>query len=124
MVIENNLTLDEFTKSVIQTRVDQTLPMVENIDFYDSKEKCSFLARLAQSTYYETIERQRRNAVQSAIGLLSQAESDFTIKTFLYLSEAISEIVPYIDIPIEEEYPSGSGKIINLYSFLYPKKTN
>ena len=118
MVTEHNLTLDKFSKSVIQTRVDQTLPMVENMDFYDSKEQCSFLARLSQSIYYETIERQRRNAVQSALGLLAQAESGFNVQTFTYLSAAISEIVPYLDIPIEEEYPSGSGKRVNLYRYI------
>jgi hypothetical protein len=49
---------------------------------------------------------------------LIQAESDFNIQTFTYLIEAISEIIPYIDIPIEEEYPLGSGKIVNLYSYI------
>ena len=118
VVTENNLDLDEFTKSVIRTRVDKNIPNVEYMDFFDSKERCGLLARLSQPTYYETIERQRRNAVQSAMGLLAQAESDFNIQTFTYLSEAISEIVPYMDIPIEEEYPSGSGKIVNLYSYI------
>mgnify|MGYP001392573954 CR=1 FL=1 len=62
--------------------------------------------------------RQRRNAVQSALGLLAQAESGFNVQTFTYLSAAISEIVPYIDIPIEEEYPSGSGQRVNLYRYI------
>ena len=118
IVTENNLDMDEFTESVIQTRVDKNLPKVEFIDFYDSKEMCGFLARLSESIYYETIERQRRNAVQSALDLLGQAESVFNVQTFTYLSEAISEIVPYLDIPIEEEYPSGSGKTVNLYSYI------
>ena len=118
VVTENNLDLNEFTESVIKTRVDKNLPNVEYMDFYDSKEKCGLLARLSQSTYYKTIERQRRNAVQSAIGLLVQAESDFNIQTFTYLSEAMADIIPYMDIPIEEEYPSGSRKIVNLYSYI------
>ena len=118
VVEEHNLNLDEFAKSVIKTRVENNLPNIENLDFYDSKAKCSFLARLSKSTYYETIERQRRNAVQSALGLLSQAESDFNVQTFTYFNKAISEIIPYMDIPIEEEYPLGSGRIVNLYSYI------
>ena len=118
MVTEHNLDLDEFSKSVIQTRVDNNLPNIEIMDFYESKDMCSLLIRLSKSTYYQTIERQRRNAVQSALGLLAQAESDFNVQTFTYLGEAISEIVPYMDIPIEEEYPAGSGSIVNLYSYI------
>ena len=37
VVTEHNLTLDEFAKSVIQTRVDNNLPNIEIIEFYDSK---------------------------------------------------------------------------------------
>ena len=118
VVTENNLSLDEFSESVLKTRVDKTLPNVEYIDFYDSKEHCGLLARLSQSIYYETIERQRRNAIQSALGLLAQADSDFNFQTFTYLNEAIREIMPYMDIPIEEEYPSKSGKIVNLYRYI------
>ena len=118
VVTENNLDLNEFTQSVINTRVDNSLPNVEFLDFYESKDRCGLLARLSQSTYYETLELQRRNAVQSALGLLTQAESDFNFQTFTYLSEALNEIVPYIDRPIEEEYPLGSGKIVNLYSYI------
>ena len=118
VITEHNLNLDEITKSIIKTRVDNTLPNIEIMEFYNSKERCGLLVRLSQSVYYETIERQRRNAVQSALGLLTQAESDFNVQTFAYLSEALSEIIPYMDIPIEEEYPLGSGRIVNLYSYI------
>jgi len=118
VVEEHNLNLDEITKSVIQTRVDNNLPNIEHIDFFDNKERCGLLVRLSESTYYETIERQRRNAVQSALGLLAQAESDFNVQALVYLSEAISEIIPYMDIPIEEEYPLRSGEVVNLYSYI------
>ena len=36
VVTENNLSLDEFSESVLKTRVDKTLPNVEYIDFYDN----------------------------------------------------------------------------------------
>jgi len=115
---EHNLSLDEFAKSVIQTRVDNNLPNIEVIDSYESNNRYYLLARLSQSIYYETIEKKRRNAVKTALGLLDKAESEFNIQAFSFLSEAMNEIVPYMDAPIQEEYPVGSGKIVNLYSYI------
>ena len=118
VITEENLSLDEFAKSVVQTRVEKNLPNIEIADNYESKNRYYLLAKLSQITYYETIEKQRRNAVKTAFGLLDKAKSEFTAQTFSYLNEAMEEIAPYIDIPIEEEYPIGSGKIVNLYSYV------
>jgi len=115
---EHNLSLDEFAKSIVQTRVDNNLPNIEIVDSYESKTRYYLLARLSQSIYYETIEKKRRNAVKTALGLLDKAESEFNIQAFSLLSEAMNEIAPYIDVPIQEEYPRGSGKIVNLYSYI------
>ena len=118
VITEHNLSLDEFAKSVVKIRVDNNLPNSENIDFFENKNRYYFLARLSQTQYYETIEKQRHNAVKTTLGLLRKAESEFNIHSFTFLSEAMNEIVPYMDIPIKEEYPLGSGKIVNLYSYI------
>ncbi|SVE03251.1 uncharacterized protein METZ01_LOCUS456105, partial [marine metagenome] len=55
VIEEHNLNLDEITKSVIQTRVDNNLPNIEGVDFFDNKDRCGVLLRLSQSIYYETI---------------------------------------------------------------------
>ena len=115
---EHNFSLDEFAKSVIQTRVDNNLSNIEIIDTYENKNRYYLLARLFQTKYYETIEKKRRNAVKSTLGLIEKAESAFNIQAFRLLGEAMNEISPYMDVPIEEEYPSGSGEIINLYSYI------
>ncbi len=115
---EINLSLDEFAKSVVQTRVDNNLPNIEIVDSYENKNRYYLLAILSQSIYYETLEKKRRNAVKTALGLLDQAESEFIIQAFSFLSEAMNEIAPYMDVPIQEEYPVGSGKIVNLYSYI------
>jgi len=115
---EINLSLDEFTESVVQTRVDNNLPNIEIVDSYENKNRYYVLARLSQRIYYETIEKKRRNAVKTALGLLDKAESEFNIAAFSFLSEGMNEIAPYMDIPIQEEYPVGSGKIVNLYSYI------
>ncbi|SVD99945.1 uncharacterized protein METZ01_LOCUS452799, partial [marine metagenome] len=118
VVIEHNLSLDEMTESITKIRVENTLMLVENVDEYEGKEYYYFLARLSQSAYYKAIEKQRRNAVKTALGLLDKAESEFNIQSFSFLVEAMNEITPYMEIPIQEEYPSGSGKFINLYSYI------
>ena len=76
---EHNLSLDEFAKSVIQTRVDNNLPNIEIVDSYESEYRYYLLARLSQSIYYETIEKKRRNGVKTALGLLDKAEYEFNI---------------------------------------------
>ena len=118
VVEEHNLDLNEIITSVIQTRVDNTLPEIDSVSFFDNKDRCGILARLSKATYYETIEKQQRNAVKTALGFLDKAESKFQIKAFSFLSEAMNEIAPYVDVPIQEEYPVGSGKIVNLYSYV------
>ena len=118
VVTEHNLSLDEFAKSVVNTRVENNLPNIEIVDSYESKNRYYLLARLSQFTYYETIEKKRRNAVNTALGLLDKAESEFTAQTFTFLNEAMQELAPYMDVPLEEIYPRGSGKRINLYSYI------
>ena len=57
VITERNFDLDEFAKSVVKTRVENNLPNIEIMDSYESKNRYFLLARLSQSTYYETIER-------------------------------------------------------------------
>ena len=118
VITEHNFSLDEFATSVVKIRVDNKLLNIEIVDSYENKNRYYLLAKLSQTKYYEAIEKQRRNAVKTAIGLLDKSESEFNIQSFTYLSEAMNEIIPYMDIPIEEEYPVGSGKTINLYSYI------
>ena len=118
VITEHNFDLDEFAKSVVKTRVENNLPNIEIVDSYESKNRYYLLARLSQKIYYETIEKKRRNAVKTALGLLEKAESGFTAQSFTALSEAMVEISPYMDVPINEEYPLGSGKFVNLYSYI------
>ena len=118
VVTEHNLSIDDLTESITEIRVKNNLTHVENIDEYESKDRYYFLVRLSQATYYETIEKKRRNSVKTALGLLDKAESEFNIQAFSFLSEAMNEIAPYMDVPIQEEYPVGSGKIVNLYSYI------
>ena len=118
IMIENNLSLSDFSKSIMKIHIDKNLPKVEYVEYFDSKNKCGMLARLSQSTYYESIALQRKNAIQISIGLLEQAESKFNFQSFSFLNDAMVEIIPYMDVPIEVEYPAGSKEFINLPRYL------
>ena len=73
VITEHNLSLDEFATSVVKTRVDNKLLNIEIVDSYENKNRYYLLAKLSQTKYYETIEKQRRNAVKTALGLLNKS---------------------------------------------------
>ncbi|MDP6569666.1 MAG: LPP20 family lipoprotein [Candidatus Marinimicrobia bacterium] len=118
VVREHNLQLEDYSKSIVQTRVENSLPHIEILDFYESKDRYYLLARLSQEKYYQSITQQRENAVQLVISLLEQAQKEESAHSFLLIGEAASEILPYIDYPIEVEFPKGSGQRVNLYSHI------
>ncbi len=115
VVEEHNLQIDDYSKSIVQTRVETSLPHIEILDFYETKDRYYLLTRLSQEKYYQSIARQRENAVQSAVSFLSQAEEELSAISFSLIGEAASEIFPFIDYPIEAEFPPGSGIKVNLY---------
>ncbi|MDP6569675.1 MAG: LPP20 family lipoprotein, partial [Candidatus Marinimicrobia bacterium] len=48
VVREHNLQLEDYSKSIVQTRVENSLPHIEILDFYESKDRYYLLARLSQ----------------------------------------------------------------------------
>jgi len=118
VITENNLNLNDFSESIFETRTENKFFDVEFVDYYDGRDKCAMLVKLSQVKYYKKIEEMRENAVKTTLGLLEEAESEFSYQTFSYLNDAINEIFPYVDFPIEVEYPSGTGEIINIYRYI------
>ena len=117
VITENNLNLNDFSESIFETRTEDKFFDVEFVDYYEDRDQCAMLVKLSQDKYYKKIEEMRENAVKTALGLLEEAELEFSYQTFSYLNDAINEIFPYVDIPIEVEYPSGTGEIINIYRY-------
>ena len=118
VLTENNLKIDELTQSLITTQVKNSLSSIEIIDTYESKNRYYVMLRLAKKKYFDNIEQKRRNAVESSLELIKQAEQRFSARSFNLLNDAMNEIAPYINYPIEAEYPKGSGNVINLYSYI------
>ena len=55
----NNNNFEEFSKSVIETRVDASLEFVENVDSYRDKKRQYVLARLDKNQYFDKIKRKK-----------------------------------------------------------------
>ena len=55
----SNNNFEEFSKSIIETRVDASLEYVENIDSYRDKKRQYVLARLDKNQYFDKIKRKR-----------------------------------------------------------------
>ena len=118
VVTEHNLELDRFAKSIITTQVQNSLSSIEVIETFESKNRYYILARLSKDSYYEEIDKKRRNAVVTSLSLIKEAEADFSVHSFNLLSQAMNEVSPYLNYSIQAEYPEGSGDLINLYSYI------
>ena len=98
VVTEHNLSFDDLTESITEIRVKNNLTHVENIDEYESKDRYYFLVRLSKATYYETIAKQRRNAIQSALGFLNKSQQikDNMHKQIIKVEKSLIKIGVYI----------------------------
>ncbi len=118
LITEHNYDVNEFTRSLTETRINSNLENIEISKTYNDKEEFILLAKLSRQKYYETVQKQRRNAVETALGLVRQADENFKGATFTLLDQAINEISNYMDEPIFVEYPVGSGLSVQLYPLL------
>ena len=112
---EYDFDINEYTKSIVESRVENNLKNIEYINFYENNEHYYVEARLSKELYYKTIELERDNAVQTALKLIHKVNNSFNSQSFQFLQDAFDEIYPYLDIPI---YVEISGKNVNLYSYL------
>ena len=115
---EHNLDIDQYTRSVVESRVQQNLSSVEFIEIYENDDQCSILARLSKEKYYKAIEEERRNSVTTSINFIQKADLEFDKNTFLFLTRAFAEIENYLDYPIDVQYPPNSDNTVNLYSLI------
>ena len=121
IIEENNYDVNEFTKSVLKTRVDNSF---ENIDFsetYENRDSYYVLAKLSKSKYYEAQAQKKENAINTALSLIEKTESSTSISSIELLKEALNEIIQYMDNPIQVNYPLNTQTSKNLYSLIKTK---
>ena len=120
-ITEKNYSIEEYTESISEVRLNANLEHIEIVGTYKGKEEITLFARLNKETYYETIRRKRANAVETAIGYVEQADKVFSSASFSLLEKADNQIKDYLDRPIPIQYPKDGGKIQNLYPLIQLK---
>ena len=106
-----NNDFDEYSKSIIETRVDASLEYVENVDSYQDNKRQYVLARLDKSRYFSKIQRKKDEALSKAENLLNQSLGDMSSNSLSNISLAIEAINPFIDLfPLLEDPFSNSQK--------------
>ena len=116
---EVNYEVEAFAESIIQSRVNMTLEDVAITKTYSDGEHYYVLATLLHSDYYRLIELRKQKAISTAVDFLESAEENLTAESFNYLSRALEEIQPFMDYPLQVEYPSESGNKVNLFSKIH-----
>ncbi len=113
IVQDLNYNIDEYFRSVIDSRVNQQIDFVEYVDSYESKDDFSIYARLSIPKYLADQERKRNIAKKESLEYLSKVEP-FNVNSFNLLSLAFIEIQPYLDQNLEISDPFSENKTINL----------
>ena len=108
-----NNDFEEYSKSIIETRVDASLEYVENLDSYQDKHRQYVLARLDKNRYYLKIKRKKEEAISKAENLLNQSFVDMSSSSLSNLSLAIETINPFIDLFPMLSDPYSNGRKVN-----------
>ncbi|MAP66909.1 MAG: hypothetical protein CMF80_04320 [Candidatus Marinimicrobia bacterium] len=118
VIIEDNFSINEYTKNISSFRLSENIQSVEFIDSYRDKNNFYVLSRLNKNKYYETIREKRSIAVETALNYMEQADKSFGFSTFELLEKAENEIYNFIDVSIPVIYPKDGGKLQQLYPLI------
>ncbi len=118
IITEHNYDVNDYSESLIETRVQNSLPHIEFDKFHNSEDRFYVLAKLSKQKYFEAIALKRKNAVTTAVSLIEKTEYSLSSNTFQLLYNALQEVLEFSDEPILVEYPENSGKKHNLYSLI------
>ena len=115
IMTEYNYDINTFSKSIIDTRVENNLGAIEYLNFHEDEYRFYVHAKLSKRKYYEALDRKRENAVQTALGYIQRADRELNGDSFNLLQSAIDEILQFMDEPLQIQY---EGKSQNLYSLI------
>ncbi len=113
---ETNLDISQYSEFIIESRVGITLPEVRIVDSCSKDDKYYIFMELKKEDFYREIELKKQKAINTVVDYLTKSTEVITMESFHYLSESLKEITPYIDLPLQTEFPKGSGKTVNILS--------
>jgi len=115
VMTEYNYDVNEFSKSIIDSRVENNLGDIEYLNFHEDEYRFYVQAKLSKQKYYESLDKKRENAVQTALGYIKRADNELNGESFNLLQSAMDEIVQFMDEPVHIQHEGNSQ---NLYSFI------
>ena len=118
VITEYNYDVNEFSKSIVDSRVENNLEDIEYLNFHEDQYNFYVHARLSKQKYYQALSQKRGNAIETAMGYLRRSDSELNGESFKLLQSAMDEIVQFMDEPLQVEY---KGKSRNLYSLIKMK---
>ena len=110
---ERNFEMEEFSQSIIESRVNISLPEVEIEEIIQSNNIWYARASLNKNKYYQLLEQKRQNAKDASLNLLIASKKINKLEQIQSIYKAYEEIKTYLDIPL---YVQLNGQDVNLYS--------
>ncbi len=118
IITEQNFDPSEYTQSIINSRLTASLQEIEILKNEHIKSLYYVQARLSKEKYYQFIALKRQAAVNRALDILDMIGDELSKNTFVFLTDALKQIVDYLDEDLQVTYPAESGEQVNLYSYI------
>ena len=124
VMTEYNYDVNEFSKSIIDSRVENNLGDIEYINFHEDEYRFYVQAKLSKQKYYESLAKKRENAVQAALGYIKRADNELNGESFNLLQSAMDEIIQFMDEPLHIQYEGKSQNLYSLIKLMFQDKVN
>ena len=113
-----NMEYNEYSRSIIETRVETSLDYVEVSDSYQDSQSQYVLAKLDKQQYFDNLEREKKEAETVSSNLVLKSMGGVSANAFINLALALETVSPFIDLYPEMEFPAGSGEIESISSIV------
>ena len=113
-----NMEYNEYSRSIIETRVETSLDYVEVSDSYQDSQSQYILAKLDKQQYFDNLERGKKEAETVSSNLVLKSTGGVSANAFTNLALALETVSPFIDLYPEMEFPAGSGEIESISSIV------
>jgi len=113
-----NMEYNEYSRSIIETRVETSLDYVEVSDSYQDPQSQYVLAKLDKQQYFDNLEREKKEAETVSSNLVLKSMGGVSANAFINLALALETVSPFIDLYPEMEFPAGSGEIESISSIV------
>ena len=124
VITEYNYEVNEFSKSILESRVENNLQDIEFMNFHEDESRYYVQARLSKIKYHKKIDSRKKNAVSAALSYIEQSDNFLSVESFYLLESAMDEIILFLDQPINITYKNKEYNLYNLIKSKFEDKVN